>query len=429
MLGLSETSRLLPHRPPRIGELVEVRSRRWLVEAVEAPDPSASPRVSLACADDDAQGQTLEVYWDFEIDRRILEQEAWSAIGARGFDPPRYFSAFLHTLRWNCVTATDPTLFQSPFRAGIKIDAYQMEPLRKALRLPRVNLFIADDTGLGKTIEAGLIARELLLRKKARTLVVAAPASVLEQWKAEMEERFGLVFVILDRAYLTRVRQERASGSTRGAPTVAFSYLTTCSSIRPTRTPCANGWASFFRRASSSWTKPTTPHRRAAGAMGSRRSSPARSAISGGASSTACSCPRRPTTATPTPSPPCSSCSTLPLHPGGADPGQERARRRDGAAHQGGHPRGPGRLPETEGGPHPNRRPAGGCPGAGSLPSPRSIPGVAGGAPKRSARRAPVPPPLCSWWVCNRSCSPPSRHSRSPSQGTERRWRDSGNGR
>ena len=203
---------LLPERPPRAGELVEVRSRHWLVEAVEDTAPPASARVSLACADDDAQGQTLEVYWDFEIDRRILEQEAWSTIGDRGFAPPRHFSAFLHTLRWNCVTATDPNLFQSPFRAGIKIDAYQMEPLRKALLMPRVNLFIADDTGLGKTIEAGLIARELLLRKKARTIVVAAPASVLEQWKAEMEERFGLLFVILDRAYLTRVRQERGFG-------------------------------------------------------------------------------------------------------------------------------------------------------------------------------------------------------------------------
>ena len=209
---LNQTAGLLPERPPCVGELVEVRSRRWLVEAVETPAPPASPRVALACADDDAQGQTLEVWWDFEIDRRILEQEAWGAIGARGFDPPRHFGAFLHTLRWNCVTATDPNLFQSPFRAGIRIDAYQMEPLRKALRLPRVNLFIADDTGLGKTIEAGLIARELLLRKKARTIVVAAPASVLEQWKAEMEERFGLLFVILDRARLAQVRQERGFG-------------------------------------------------------------------------------------------------------------------------------------------------------------------------------------------------------------------------
>jgi superfamily II DNA or RNA helicase len=75
-----------------------------------------------------------------------------------------------------------------------------------------VTLFIADDTGLGKTIEAGLIARELLLRRKAKTIVVATPPSVLEQWKAELEERFGLVFEILDRAYLTRMRRERGFG-------------------------------------------------------------------------------------------------------------------------------------------------------------------------------------------------------------------------
>ena len=182
--------------------------------------------------------------------RRILEQEAWSDLGKKGFDPPRHFGAFLHTLRWNCVTATDPNLFQSPFRAGIKIDAYQMEPLRKALRLARVNLFIADDTGLGKTIEAGLIARELLLRKKARTVVVAAPASVLEQWKGEMEERFGLLFVILDRAYLAQVRRERASASIRGARTAGSWSRTTSSSIPRTPTQCASGWATCLRAAS-----------------------------------------------------------------------------------------------------------------------------------------------------------------------------------
>lgn len=203
----------LPERLPEPGELVQVRSRHWLVEEVAAaPAPGQSAVVRLACADDDAQGQALDVYWDYEPDRLILEEEGWANLASRGFDPPRMFAAFLHTLRWGCVTATDPNLFQSPFRAGIKIDAYQMEPLRKALRLPRVALFIADDTGLGKTIEAGLIARELLLRRKAKAIVVAAPPSVLEQWKAELEERFGLVFEILDRAYLTRVRRERGFG-------------------------------------------------------------------------------------------------------------------------------------------------------------------------------------------------------------------------
>jgi superfamily II DNA or RNA helicase len=206
-------SRRQPSWAPDVGELVQVRSRRWLVDEVIKPkSPSQTSVVRLSCADDDAQGQSLEVFWDYELDKLILKDEGWAELAAKGFDQPRQFAAFLHTLRWNCVTATDPNLFQAPFRAGIKIDAYQMEPLRKALRLPRVNLFIADDTGLGKTIEAGLIARELLLRKKAKTIVVATPPSVLDQWKAELEERFGLVFELLDRAYLTRMRRERGFG-------------------------------------------------------------------------------------------------------------------------------------------------------------------------------------------------------------------------
>lgn len=76
------------------------------------------------------------MFWDYEIDRLILEEEGWGDLAAKGFDAPRQFAAFMHTLRWNCVTATDANLLQAPFRAGIKIDAYQMEPLRKAVQLP-----------------------------------------------------------------------------------------------------------------------------------------------------------------------------------------------------------------------------------------------------------------------------------------------------
>jgi SNF2 family DNA or RNA helicase len=90
--------------------------------------------------------------------------------------------------------------------------AYQLEPLRKALLLPRVNLFIADDVGLGKTIEAGLIVRELLMRQKVRRVVVACPASVVLQWRDELENRFGLTFVVFDRNYIARRRRERGYG-------------------------------------------------------------------------------------------------------------------------------------------------------------------------------------------------------------------------
>jgi len=198
---------------PVRGQIARVRQRLYLVEgAVGAPVAGDSPLIDLSCVDDDAQGQRLQVLWDREIDREILTGEAWDAIARRGFDQPSWFSAYLNTLKWNCVTSTDPRLFQSPFRAGIRLDAYQLEPLRKALRLPRVNLFIADDVGLGKTIEAGLIARELLLRKKAREIVVCCPPSMLYQWKDELEARFGLTFEILDKDYMKRVRQDRGFG-------------------------------------------------------------------------------------------------------------------------------------------------------------------------------------------------------------------------
>jgi ERCC4-related helicase len=95
---------------------------------------------------------------------------------------------------------------------GFGLDAYQLEPLRKALLLPRVNLFIADDVGLGKTIEAGLIVRELLMRQRIRRIVVAAPPSVVLQWKEELDQRFGLTFVVFDREYLRRMRMERGFG-------------------------------------------------------------------------------------------------------------------------------------------------------------------------------------------------------------------------
>ena len=197
---------------PQPGQIVRVRTRTYLVEAAEGDGRSPESIISLACLDDDAQGDKLDVVWGLELNTEILGNEAWQAIGKKGFDEPRFFSAFLHTLRWNCVTATDPKLFQAPFRAGIQIDAYQLEPLRKALLLPRVNLFIADDVGLGKTIEAGLIASELLLRRRVREIVVACPPSMLLQWKDELESRFGLTFEILDRAYIERVRQERGYG-------------------------------------------------------------------------------------------------------------------------------------------------------------------------------------------------------------------------
>ena len=199
-----------PSRLPEPGQLVHLRQRRWLVEAVDqAPRLGQATLVHAACVDDDAQGEPVSVLWEHELDARVIEDAGWRRVGEQHFDDPELFAAYARTVRWGCVTATDPGLFQAPFRAGIRLDAYQLEPLRKALQLPRVNLLIADDVGLGKTIEAGLILRELLLRRRTDFVVVAAPPSMLGQWSEELETRFGLRFTIIDRAFVGAMRRER----------------------------------------------------------------------------------------------------------------------------------------------------------------------------------------------------------------------------
>ncbi|WAL62465.1 DISARM system SNF2-like helicase DrmD [Thermocoleostomius sinensis] len=193
-----------------VGSIVRVRSRQYLVEDVlETHTPQEDTRVRLACLDDDALGETLEILWEREVDARYIGTASWESVAARGFDNPKLFSAYLHTLRWSCVTSTDPKLFQAPYRAGIEVKAYQLEPLRKALLMPRVGLFIADDVGLGKTIEAGLILREMLMRQKVRRVVISCPPSVVRQWQEEMESRFGLTFLIVDREFVASRRRER----------------------------------------------------------------------------------------------------------------------------------------------------------------------------------------------------------------------------
>ncbi|MEO8906076.1 MAG: DEAD/DEAH box helicase [Polyangiaceae bacterium] len=200
---------------PRVGDVVQARQRQYLVERVAPPpEPTHATLVDLVCLDDDNQGRPLSVLWELELGARVLHPDA-EGLGKgpiTKLDPPRHFAAYLHALRWNTVTATDGRLFQSPFRAGIKLLNHQLTPLKKALELPRANLFIADDVGLGKTIEAGLVMQELELRQRVDFVLIVCPASICLQWKGEMERRFGQRFEVYDRELMAQRRRERGFG-------------------------------------------------------------------------------------------------------------------------------------------------------------------------------------------------------------------------
>ncbi|WP_338046599.1 DISARM system SNF2-like helicase DrmD [Polyangium spumosum] len=198
---------------PAKGQIVHARHRQWLVEDVVAGEGNDSPLVRLVCLDDDDPGRPIDVLWDLELGARIVAPETHGLGEVSRLDPPAHFGAYLHALKWSAVSAADATRFQAPFRAGIKLMAHQLTPLMKALELPRANLFIADDVGLGKTIEAGLVLQELILRQQASFVLVVCPASVCLQWQGEMQRRFGLRFEVMTRQFVAYRRQERGFGT------------------------------------------------------------------------------------------------------------------------------------------------------------------------------------------------------------------------
>jgi len=99
-----------------------------------------------------------------------------------------------------------------PFRslAGIAVEprAYQLVPLMMALRMETVRLLIADDVGIGKTIEAGLVASELLAQGDARRLAVLCSPALAEQWQRELAEKFGIAAELVLTSTVRRLERD-----------------------------------------------------------------------------------------------------------------------------------------------------------------------------------------------------------------------------
>ncbi len=135
--------------------------------------------VTLVSVEDEAFDEQLQVVLGVEPGARVFTSAGLPE--PTGFDPPRYQEALLDAVRWGAVTNADTQALQSPFRSGITIEDYQLDPVVRAIQMPRANLLIADDVGLGKTIEAGLVVQELMLRHRARTVVGRLPGDASDQ--------------------------------------------------------------------------------------------------------------------------------------------------------------------------------------------------------------------------------------------------------
>ncbi len=163
------------------GTLVKARGREWVV----LPDSSEDLLVvrPLGGSDDEITG--------------LLK--ALEPVEVASFAPPdpdkdlgdyRSGRLLLDALRLSVRASAGP--FRSFGRIAVEPRPYQLVPLLMALRLDPVRLLIADDVGIGKTVEALLIARELLDRGEIQRIAVVCPPHLAEQWQAEMRNKFHL---------------------------------------------------------------------------------------------------------------------------------------------------------------------------------------------------------------------------------------------
>jgi len=212
----SRSTALSTQQIPRVGMLAIVRRRRGVISEVREFDGD-SGRMHLVRLDykDDYRPSFEEVIWELEPASLVLEPSALPRASDPPMDPDD-FDAILRAARWGAITPyIDPDArgpldrlpASSPFHGAVELDNYQLVPLLKALRMPRVNLLLADDVGLGKTIEAGLILSELLIRRRVNRVLILTPASLRIQWRDEMWTKFSLPFDVVDRDATLRLKR------------------------------------------------------------------------------------------------------------------------------------------------------------------------------------------------------------------------------
>jgi superfamily II DNA or RNA helicase len=184
------------------GNLVRARGREWVVQSESRRDwLRLRP---LGGADDDS----IALIPELELQPVTPATFPWPESAHAG----NHAAALLlrDALRLKLRAGSGP--FRSFGNIAVEPRGYQLVPLLMALRLTTVRLLIADDVGIGKTIEAGLIARELMDRGEIARLAVLCPPHLVEQWQSELEARFNLQAVALTSASASRIERDLPHG-------------------------------------------------------------------------------------------------------------------------------------------------------------------------------------------------------------------------
>lgn len=182
------------------GSVIRARSRLWRVDGQHA-------EVLIATSIDGGEAEQTKFYVPLEdIRPGRLEPPSPLIVGH-----PSAQDLLLRAYRLSLLHGTAPLI--SLQRSRVIPKDYQLVPVVMALEIPRVRMLIADDVGLGKTIEAGLIITELLARQMASRLLVIVPANLREQWREALDYFFHIEARIISTRHRREMERELPAGA------------------------------------------------------------------------------------------------------------------------------------------------------------------------------------------------------------------------
>jgi len=184
------------------GSRVIIRDEEWLIRRV---DPSTDGGWLLTCdgISDLVRSQQALFLTALEDKIEVLDP---AATGLVPDTSPSYNAALLYLESQRRRTLANDDRIHLGHRGVMNLVPYQLDPALQALRQPRARILIADAVGLGKTLEAGVLATELIQRGRGKRILVVTQKAMLTQFQKEWWSRFSIPLVRLDSVGLARVR-------------------------------------------------------------------------------------------------------------------------------------------------------------------------------------------------------------------------------
>ena len=184
------------------GTRAVIRDEEWLIRRV---DPSTDGGWLLTCdgISDLVRGKSALFLTTLEDKIAILDPATTALVPD---DSPTYNATVLYLESQRRRSVANDDRIHLGHRGVMNLVPYQLDPALQALRQPRARILIADAVGLGKTLEAGVLASELIQRGRGKRILVVTQKAMLTQFQKEWWSRFSIPLVRLDSVGLARVR-------------------------------------------------------------------------------------------------------------------------------------------------------------------------------------------------------------------------------